>query len=74
LFCLIVVPFPPSKNPFAVQLNNDNDNKFSKHDNRYVDLYIQYSRYTDHIFIVNYGHVLLVYLVYLASVSRTKMC
>jgi hypothetical protein len=74
LCCIIVVPFPPNKNPFAVQLNTDNGNKFSKHDNHYVDLCIQYSACTDHIFIVNYDHVLLVYLVYLASVNRTEMC
>jgi hypothetical protein len=24
--CLIVVPLPPGKNPFAVQLNNNNNN------------------------------------------------
>jgi hypothetical protein len=26
VLCLIVVPLPPGKNPFAVQLNNNNSN------------------------------------------------
>jgi hypothetical protein len=29
VLCLIVVPLPPSKNPFAVQLNNNYNNNFS---------------------------------------------
>jgi hypothetical protein len=60
VLCFIVVPLPPSRNQFAVQLNkNNDDNKFSKHDINYVVLYVWYRVCTDHIFIVKYDHILL---------------
>jgi hypothetical protein len=32
--CLIVVPLPPGKISFAVQLNNNNDNNNNKNNNK----------------------------------------
>jgi hypothetical protein len=33
VLCFVVVPFPPDKKPFAVQLHNDEDNNNNNNNN-----------------------------------------